>query len=256
MVSRILLLALPGAAFATGTNLVGTPVSFDSFKTEYNKELAADLTSAVKILTFNKAIRGTSEPTTDADAATLWNWYSTVTGSAKTQATAFLTTVEADNLVHESMLTTFKTKLDSALPQTAGAVAADAKNYGAIVGSTLPTVSTSTGITQAAQDAYTALQSMGTANIAKAKKAAESRVYDAWHLRFKKLITDGRFGGTTGFQNIVSCLKQTLQTTDPGNDSDGGTSGWAVYSRVSAATQAKMKAAIVAQMTASAENVA
>merc|ERR1712083_456300 len=156
-------------------------------------------------------------------------------------ATAFLTTVEADNLVHESMLTTFKTRLDSALPQTAGAVAADAKNYGAIVGSTLPAVSASTGITQAAQDAYTALQSMGTANIAKAKKAAESRVYDAWHLRFK---------------NIVSCLKQTLQTTDPGNDSDGGTSGWAVYSRVSAATQAKMKAAIVAQMTASAENVA
>merc|ERR1719436_1425092 len=88
------------------------------------------------------------------------------------------------------------------------------------------------------------------------KKAAESRVYDSWHLRFKKLITDGRFGGTTGFQNIVSCLKQTLQTTDPGNDSDGGTSGWAVYSRVSAAIQAKMKAVIVAQMTASAENVA
>jgi len=235
---------------------VAAPVSFASFKEEYNKELNADLGDAIKILAFNNAIRGTSEPTSDPDAATMWNWYSTVTGSAKTQATAFLTKVEADNLVHESLLTSFKSNLDIALPQTAGQVAADAKNYGAIVGSTLPVASTTTGITDEAVKAYNALSSMGAANKAKAKEAAESRVYESWHKRFKKLVTDGQFGGNTGFQNIVTCFRQTVQTTDPGNDSNGGTSGWAVYSRVSAATQAKMKAAIVAQMSDSVENVA
>merc|ERR1711870_75307 len=97
-----------------------------------------------------------------------------------------------------------------------------------------------TGIVAAAVNAYNTLQAMDAANQAKAKKAAESRIYDSWHKRFKALVS-GTFDSTSGFQNIVKCFKETVQTTDPGNDSVGGKSGWAVYSRVSAATQAKMK---------------
>merc|ERR1719401_2088266 len=106
-------------------------------------------------------------------------------------------------------------------------------------------------ITQHAKDAYDILQWMSTANQAKAKAFAETRLYDAWAKRFKVLVTADRFGGTTGFQNIVKCLKETLQTTAVTDDTDAGESSWAVYNRVSSANKAKLKAAILAQMTTS-----
>jgi len=164
---------------------------------------------------------------------------------------AFLTKIETDNLVHEQMLTSFRTKLNAALTQatTSGAVATDAKNYAAIVGAATPTVAAP--ITQSAADAYKMLQTMSTSNQAKAKASAETRLYDAWAKRFKALVAAGRFGGTTGFRNIVKCLKETLQTTACTDDTDGGESSWAVYNRVSAANKAKLKAAILEQMTTS-----
>merc|ERR1712232_1425516 len=55
--------------------------------------------------------------------------------------------------------------------------------------------------------------------------------------------------GTNGFRHIMKCLKETVQATNPGDDSQGGTSGWAVYSRVSSATKKKMRDLIVAQVT-------
>merc|ERR1712217_593811 len=99
-----------------------------------------------------------------------------------------------------------------------GAVATDAKNYAAIVGDTEPTVAAP--ITQNAKDAYDMLQMMSTANQAKAKAFAETRLYDAWAKRFNVLVTADRFGGTTGFQRIVKCLKETLQTTAVTDDTD------------------------------------
>merc|ERR1712066_479109 len=105
----------------------------------------------------------------------------------------------------------FKTELVKALKQesaTNNYVAADAKNYGAIVGSTLPKESSDSGILKAAVDAYTALQAMDEANRAKAKKAAESRLYDSWHKRFKALVS-GTFESTSGFKSILKCFKET-----------------------------------------------
>merc|ERR1711972_230563 len=171
--------------------------------------------------------------------------------SAKEKATAFLTKIETDNMVHEQMLTTFNTKLQAALVQgtAAGDVAIDAKNYAAIVGDELPVVSTSTGITAGALAAYNALQAMNSANKAKAKALAETRLYGSWLARFEKLRdTDDRFTGTSGFQCIVECLKGTMQTTAADDDTNGGESGWAVYHRVSAANKKLIKDAIVKQM--------
>merc|ERR1712061_403595 len=45
--------------------------------------------------------------------------------------------------------------------------------------------------------------------------------------------------------------KETLQTTAVTDDTDAGESSWAVYNRVSSANKAKLKAAILAQMTTS-----
>lgn len=252
MLSRIVLLSLPSAVYSYA---VVEPVSLATFKEEYNSNLPDVNTgtdAALKILKLNNYIRGTSEPpSTDADAQKLWAWYSEVDGTAKTGATAYLTKVETDNLVHEQMLTSFNTKLQAALTQatTAGAVATDAKNYAAIVGDTEPVVSTT--ILQSAKDAHDILQRMSTANQAKAKASAETRLYDSWAKRFKALVDAARFGGTTGFQYIVKCLKETLQTTACTDDTDAGESSWAVYNRVSSVNKAKLKAAIVAQMTTS-----
>merc|ERR1712228_803650 len=198
----------------------------------------------------NNAIRGTSSPTgtdaNNADAVKLWSWYHEVTGSPKTQATAFLTTVETEQLVHEAMLSDFRANLLLALPQT-GTVEADAKNYAAIVGAAAPTT---TGILAAAVNAYNQIQSMSATQAAKAKTMAETRVYESWYKRFKALIAANTFSGTDGFKHITKCMKETEQTTNPGDDSQGGTSGWAVYARVSAATKQKIRDLIVAQMSA------
>merc|ERR1711972_878733 len=216
--------------------------------------------AALDLLVFNNLIRGTSQPASaiseNGDAKFLWSWYSGVSdASVKAKATAFLEKVETDNLVHEQMLTTFNTELQTALTQgtTAGAVATDAKNYAAIIGDTLPVASPgTTGITTAAVAAYNALQSMGTANQAKAKALAETRLYGSWLARFKKLRdTDSRFTGTSGFQRIVQCLKETMQTTASTDDTNGGQSSWAVYHRVSAANKKLIKDAIVKQMSSS-----
>merc|ERR1711920_168547 len=161
----------------------------------------------------------------------------------------FLTTVEAEHLVHESMLSDFRANLLLALPQT-GTVEADAKNYGAIMGDELPTASGTTGILASAVTAYNQIQSMSATQAAKAKTMAETRVYASWHKRFKALIDANTFSGTDGFKHLTKCMKETEQTTDPGDDSQGGSSGWAVYARVSAATKKKMRDLIVAQMSA------
>jgi len=215
------------------------------------------------ILKFNNDIRGSSEPT-DTDAAKLWSWYSStgLDASAKASATTFLKNVETEQMVHSSMLIDFKTNLDLALKQDTTAnnfVAADAKNYAAIVGGVAPTVDTTcssgtctgTGIRNAAKLAYDQLQLMSAANKATAKASAEARLYGSWLLRFKKLRdTDGIFSGTNGFKYITKCLRETVQSTNPGDDSQGGTSGWAVYARVSSAMKKKMRDLIVAQVTA------
>merc|ERR1711972_184422 len=237
------------------------PVSYDDFVQEYNANLNdvnSGTSAAISILNFNNLIRGASEPAStdaeNADAQKLWSWYSGVSGSPKSQATAFLTKVETDNMVHEQMLTTFNTQLQAALVQTTngGDVAIDAKNYAAIVGDTLPVQSITTGITSGAVAAYTALQAMNSANQAKAKSLAETRLYGSWLARFKKLRdTSSRFTSAGGFKNIVQCLKETLQTTASTDDTNGGESSWAVYHRVSAANKKLIRDAIVGQMSLS-----
>merc|ERR1711920_925032 len=212
--------------------------------------------AAVNILKFNNLIRGTAEPaSTQGDAQKLWSWYSSVTdASVKASATAFLEQVERDNLVHEQALTTFNTALRTALTQTTGSghVAIDAKNYAAIFGATLPSVDTTTGVNQGAVDAYNALQAMSTANQAKAKTLAETRLYGSWLARFTKLRDiDSQFSGASGFQHIVQGMKETMQTTASTDDTNGGESGWAVYNRVSAANKKLIRDAIVAQMSLS-----
>merc|ERR1711920_309704 len=157
--------------------------------------------AAVEVLKMNNHIRGTTAPT-DADEKYLWSWYSGVTdATAKASAKAFLAKVETDNMVHEQMLTIFNTDLKKALTQatTVGAVAKDAKNYAAIVGDTLPVESDTTGIRASAVSAYKALLAMSTANRAKAKTLAETRLYESWLARFKHLRdTDSKFTGTDG----------------------------------------------------------
>merc|ERR1712014_86539 len=177
----------------------------------------------------------------------LWAWYSEVDGPAKTEAKAFLEKVERDNMIHEQLLTNFNTKLQLAVPQTAGAgqVAIDAKNYAAIVGEDTPVVGND--ITQDAVDAHGLLQKLDAANQAKAKALAEARLYASWKKRFEAVAS--QFTGTSGFSNIVKCLKETFQNTAPvDGDANAGQSGWAVYSRVSADTKAKLQAAIVEQV--------
>merc|ERR1711920_52725 len=243
-----------------GTYTIATsPVSLDDFKAEYNlnfPDVNTGTSAAVDVLAFNNLVRGTSEPAStiaeNADAQKLWSWYSGVgDASVKSKATAFLTKVETDNLVHEQMLTTFNTQLQAALVQgtAAGDVAIDAKNYAAIIGDELPVVSTTTGITAGALAAYNALQAMNAANRAKAKTLAEARLYGSWLARFKQLRdTNSRFTGTSGFQRIVQCLKGMMQTTAATDDTNGGESSWAVFHRVSAANKKLIKDAIVKQM--------
>merc|ERR1712039_698759 len=217
--------------------------------------------TATKILTLNKAIRGASEPdaTTNADEQKLWSWYSSasVVGTdAQASAKALLAKTETTNMVHEQMLTDFNTNLLKALKQgtTDGDVSKDAKNYAAIFGDAEPTVSTT--ILQEAVNAYTSYQALDTANQAKAKALAEARLYESWKKRFNKLVDAGRFSGTSGFANIVKCMQETLSTTAISDDTDGGESSWAVYARSSADHKAKIRSAIVAQMSASVEAVA
>merc|ERR1711920_474368 len=210
--------------------------------------------AAVDVLKMNNHIRGTTAPT-DADEKYLWSWYSGVTdATAKASAKAFLEKVETDNMVHEQMLSTFNTNLQKALTQatTSGAVATDAKNYAAIFGDEVFVKDATKGITAEAVAAYDALQAMSTANQAKTKTLAQTRLYGSWLARFKQLRdTDNKFTGTDGFKNIVQCLKQTMQTTDSGDDTVGGESSWAVYHRVSTANQKLIKDALVKQMSLS-----
>merc|ERR1712113_1013065 len=196
----------------------------------------------------NDEIRGSTEPS-QADRKKLWAWYSEVTGSAKTAAQAFLEKVEKDNMVHEQLLTNFNTKLQAALTQATGPgkVALDAKNYAAIVGDEIPSVGGP--VTAHAVVAYNLLQSLSATNKAKAKALAEARLYSSWENRFKAVSS--RFTGTGGFKNIVKCFKETTQTTAVSDDTDAGESSWAVYSRVSAALKAKIRKAIVDQMSLS-----
>merc|ERR1712217_998417 len=177
-----------------------------------------------------------------------------VDGTAKSNAKTFLAKIETDNMVHEQMLTTFNTKLQTALAQgdTAGDVTKDAKNYAAIIGDTTPTATAP--ILQAAVDAYSTYATLSTAT--KAKALAEARLYGSWQKRFKKLVDAGRFSGTSGFARIVKCMQETESTAAISDDTDGGESSWAVYARASAATKAKIRAAIVAQMSASTSAVA
>jgi len=206
----------------------------------------------------NKAIQGTAEPdaTTKPDENKLWSWYSSVDGTAKSNAKTFLAKIETDNMVHEQMLTTFNTKLQTALAQgdTAGDVTKDAKNYAAIFGDSTPTATAP--ILQAAVDAYSTYATLSTATKTKAKALAEARLYGSWQKRFKKLVDAGRFSGTSGFARIVKCMQETVSTAAISDDTDGGESSWAVYARASAATKAKIRAAIVAQMSASTSAVA
>merc|ERR1719436_1773037 len=250
LMSRILLLSLPIAVF-------GYPVtevkSLAKFKQEYNSnfnDVHTGATPSSDVLAMNNRIRGSTEPT-DADQKKLWAWYSEVDGTAKAAAKTFLEKVEKDNLIHEQLLTNFNTQLNTALVQGTGPgkVAVDAKNFAAIFGTVAPTA---TGdILTAAVTAYGQVQKMGTANLAKAKALAEARLFGSWQKRFKEV--NGQFTGASGFKHIVQCMKLTFESTAtaPTDDSNAGASGWAVYSRVSAATKAKLRAAIVEQMTAS-----
>merc|ERR1711981_520240 len=118
------------------------------------------------------------------------------------------------------------------------------------VDTTCTVACTGTGIRNAAKLAYDQLQLMSASNKATAKASAEARLYGSWLKRFKKLRDAGTFSGTNGFKFITKCLKETVQATNPNDDSQGGTSGWAVYARASSATKKKMRDFIVAQVTA------
>merc|ERR1712050_707711 len=181
----------------------------------------------------------------------LWSWYSSVDGTAKSNAKTFLAKIETDNMVHEQMLATFNTKLQTALSQGTGVgdVKKDAKNYAAIFGDSAPTVSGD--VVQAAVNAYTSYQALSTANQAKAKALAEARRFGSWQKRFNKLVEADRFSGASGFARIVKCMQETMSTSAISDDTDGGESSWAVYARGSAATKTKIRDAIVAQMSAS-----
>merc|ERR1712113_1217911 len=193
------------------------------------------------------------------DENLLWAWYSSssVVGTeAQANAKALLAATETTHMAHALMLADFNSNLLLALKQTTndGDVSKDAKNFNAIFGDNEP--STSSTIRQEAVNAYTSYQELSSANQAKARALAEERLYGSWELRFNKLVDAGRFSGASGFKRIVKCMQETVSTTAVSDDTDGGESSWAVYARASAATKAKIRAAIVAQMSASTSAVA
>merc|ERR1711920_763891 len=196
----------------------------------------------------NKKIRDSADPdsSTDGDLQKLWNWYVAVDGSAKTEAAAYLEKVEKD--YSDELLLDFRGKMRSAikLSDASGQVAIDAKNFEAIFGETQPNP-TGTDIRTAALNAWTTLRNADKATRAKAKELAEARLYSSWQKRFKAV--ESQFAGSSGFFRVVQCLAQTLQTSVAASDTYAGNSGWAVYSRVSDATKAKLKAAIAEQLS-------
>merc|ERR1712050_608139 len=129
-------------------------------------------------------------------------------------------------------------------------VAIDAKNYGALIGSVEPTVAND--VVASTQKAWKTLQLLSASSKATALASAESRLYGSWFKAFKNhRDTLSTFSDpTTGFKATTKCLKQTVQPANPEDDSVGGSSGWAVYSRVSSATQKKMRDLIVETLTA------
>merc|ERR1712113_111777 len=254
MMSRILLACLPVAAFASYT---AVPISsLDKFKQEYRKyyDQIPSATKAATALKLNEGLESSTEPDV-TDQRYLWALYSQVDGTVKTEAQAFVKKMESDNMLHDQLLLDFKTQMESALASVAGAgeVAVDAKNFEAIFGEAKPLLPTDTGaapgITANAQPAWNALQKLTAANKKHAKQLAEDRLYDAWKVRFEAVSS--QFSGTSGFLNILKCLKDTVSTSVPLSDSWAGESGWAVYSRVSDATKAKLKAAIIKKLSAS-----
>merc|ERR1712217_19974 len=191
---------------------------------------------AYAILKFNNDIRGSAQPA-DTDALKLWSWYSSsiLDADVKASATTFLTDVETEQLVHEGLLSQFQKDLKKAITQDLGSnkVAIDAKNYGALIGSIEPTVAND--VIAETKAAWKTLQVLSTSAKATALASAESRLYGSWLKTFKNhRDTLNTFSKPQkGFKAITKCLKQTVQPTNPEEDSVGGTSGWAVYSRVS-----------------------
>merc|ERR1712183_445999 len=95
--------------------------------------------------------------------------------------------------------------------------------------------------------AYNQIQNMDATHATKARTMAETRLYGSWQKRFKALVDANTFSGTHGFKDILKLLKETEQSTNPADDTQGGTSSWAVYARVSAATKKKMRDLIIAE---------
>lgn len=238
--SRILLLSLPLSVWSN--DVAGDIQSLSKFKEEYQKELP-DQTSALKKITFNSAIQGASSPS-DADAKNLWEWYSAVSGTVKTEAKAVMDKMEKDGLVHQLLLSEFVTKLNTAIAQTA--VVTDAKNYEALMKTETPAAGH--GIAAETVAAHELLKVMNAADKAQANAFIEARMYGSFTKAY-----DGYSNTLNDYQKITQNFAQTLATTQvTGAHADDvkGKDTWDVYSRVPAAMQDKIRAYMLEKLKA------
>merc|ERR1711920_510318 len=100
----------------------------------------ADLTTALLILQYNDAIRGTATPTV-ADSKTLWQWYHAAPAAQRAEAQKFLEQVETENLVRETALAAITEQTQAAFKgdATDKGIKEDAVALEGLLGSTEPT---------------------------------------------------------------------------------------------------------------------
>lgn len=245
MFSRILLLSLPLAVWSVGDHAIqAAPQSLAKFKELYNLEKAQDLTTPLKILEYNNALRGSSAPTV-ADAEFMWDWYSAVTGSEKNEASEFLNQVEKDNLVHEQVLSSFlSTNLDAVLAGTNAATSKnDAINLKGLLGDTEPVVGTPAGMLAATKTAWNTLKRMNAAQKAQALEMFKNKMYEKWVSLF-----ENEFTNLDSYKKMTECFAQTLQDKDTEPQADPAKRNWNTYSRMPTDIQSKMAAHMLQKM--------
>jgi len=245
MFSRILLLSLPSAVWSANNNVIAAaPQSLAKFKELYNLEKAKDLTTPIKILEYNNALRGSSAPPL-VDAGLMWDWYSAVTGPEKNEASEFLNQVEKDNLVHEQLLSTFVgTDLDLVLAGTNAATSKDdAINLKGLLGDTKPVANTPTGMLAATVTAWETLKKMKSAEKVQALEMAKNKMYEKWVALFKV-----DFAALDDYAKMTECFAQALQDKDTQPPAGEGLTNWNVYSRMPTDIQSKMAAHMLQKM--------
>merc|ERR1712151_119200 len=211
-----------------------------AFKAEYTKE-KADLTTALLILQYNDAIRGTATPTV-ADSKTLWQWYHAAPAAQRAEAQKFLEQGEKDNLVRETALSSIATQTKDAFKGAAdkAGIEADAVALQGLLGSTEPAVTET-------KKAWTSLKTLNTADKEKVLDHAGVQLYDKW-VAFYAKKAKGTLDGD--YAKLMQSLAETLQDHKPANDNVFGETNQYVYSRVPAAIQSKLRAYLLEKLKA------